>query len=222
MPVSLSACSYQWHTNRTNGANREASLTSRYPLLTVRLVLAFWQFVCLCLLDMCGSVSVKGDKFISLSVGFTAQNYNRSTDNVRSRLPLVRTKFDYPGYQRFFLACDGKLRFVGRRPTRVPPKAEDTSGEATHFLRLDRKRKPRMKSLWHRGYILTGYVNNRPEKKNSHYYVSIEQVSFFTSCFCLLVKLVVTELKFSWSVITLGNSPKFILSSGFTLYWNGM
>ena len=46
MPVSLSACSYQWHTNRTNGANREASLTSRYPLLTVRLGLAFWQFVC--------------------------------------------------------------------------------------------------------------------------------------------------------------------------------
>ena len=55
-------------TNRTNGANREASLTSRYPLLTVRLVLAFWQFVCLCLLDMCGSVSVKGNKFISLWV----------------------------------------------------------------------------------------------------------------------------------------------------------
>ena len=46
MPVSLSACSYQWHTNRTNGANREASLTSRYPLLTVRLGLAFWEFVC--------------------------------------------------------------------------------------------------------------------------------------------------------------------------------
>ena len=34
----------------------------------------------------------------------------------------------YPGYQRFFLACDGELRFVGRRPTRVRPKAEDTSG----------------------------------------------------------------------------------------------
>ena len=135
MPVSLSACSYQWHTNRTNGANREASLTSRYPLLTVRLVLAFWQFVCSCLLDMCGSVSVKGDKFISLSVGFTAQNYNRWTDNARSRLPLVRTKFDYPGYERFFLACDGELRFVGRRPTRVRPKAEDTSGEATHFFK---------------------------------------------------------------------------------------
>ena len=34
----------------------------------------------------------------------------------------------YPGYQRFFLACDGELRFVGRRPSRVRPKAEDTSG----------------------------------------------------------------------------------------------
>ena len=171
MPASLSACSYQWHTNRTNGANREASLTSRYPLLTVRLVLAFWQFVCLCLLDMCGSVSVKGDKYISLTVGFRAQNNNRSTGNVRSRLPSVRTKFrfarhfDYPGYQRFFLACDGELPFVGRRPTRVRPKAEGTSGEAAHFLRLNRKRKPRLKSLWHPGYILTGYVNNRPEKK---------------------------------------------------------
>ena len=92
------------------------------PSLTVRLVLAFWQFLCFCLLDMCGSVSVKGDKYISLSVGFRAQNNNRSTDNVRSRLPLVRTKFrfarhfDYPGYQRFFLACDGELRFVGHRP----------------------------------------------------------------------------------------------------------
>ena len=171
MPVSLSACSYQWHTNRTNGANREASLTSRYPLLMLRLVLAFWQFVCLCILDMCGSVSVKGDKYISLTVGFRAQNYNRSTDNVRSRLPLVPTKFrfarhfHYPGYQRFFLACDGELRFVGRGPTRVRPKAEDTSSEATHFLRFDRKRKPRMESLWYPGCILTGYINNRPGKK---------------------------------------------------------
>ena len=223
MPVSLSACSYQWHTNRTNGANREASLTSRYPLLTGRLVLAFWQFVCLCILDMCGSVSVKRDKNISLRVGFRAQNNNRSTDNVRSRLPLVRAKFrfarhfDYPGYQRFFLACDGELRFVGRRPTRVRPKAEDTSGETTHFLRLDRKRKPRMKSLWHPGYIFTGYVNNR-----SHYYVSREQVSFFTSCFCLLIRIIVSELKFFWPVTKLGNRPKVILSSGFTLFWNGM
>ena len=33
-----------------------------------------------------------------------------------------------PCYQRFFLACDGELRFVGPRPTRVGPKAEDTSG----------------------------------------------------------------------------------------------
>ena len=33
----------------------------------------------------------------------------------------------YPRYQRFFLACDGELRFVGRRPTRVRLKAEDMS-----------------------------------------------------------------------------------------------
>ena len=33
----------------------------------------------------------------------------------------------YPGYQRFFLACVGELRFVGRRAaTGVRPKAEDT------------------------------------------------------------------------------------------------
>ena len=34
----------------------------------------------------------------------------------------------YPGYQRCFLACDGELRFVGRKPTRVRPKAEGTRG----------------------------------------------------------------------------------------------
>ena len=33
------------------------------------------------------------------------------------------------GTRVFFLACDGELRFVGHRPTRVWPKAEDTSGE---------------------------------------------------------------------------------------------
>ena len=38
--------------------------------------------------------------------------------------------FMYPGYQRFFLACDGEFRFVARWPTRAQPKAEDTSGEA--------------------------------------------------------------------------------------------
>ena len=44
--------------------------------------------------------------------------------------------------------------FVGRRPTILRPKAEDTRGKtfrAGHFLRLDRNRKPRMKSLWHSG-----------------------------------------------------------------------
>ena len=34
--------------------------------------------------------------------------------------------------------------------TRLRPKAENTSGG--HFLRLDRNRKARMKSLWHPGY----------------------------------------------------------------------
>ena len=92
---------------------------------------------------------------------------------------LFARHFDYPGYQRFFLACDGELRFVGRRPTRVRPKAEDTSGEATRFLRLDRKRKPRVKSLWHRGYILTGYVNNRPGKKIT--VLRFERTSMFFS-----------------------------------------
>ena len=135
---------------------------------------------------MCGSVSVKGDKYISLSVGFRAQNNNRSTDNVRSRLPLVRTKFrfarhfDYPGYQRFFLACDGELRFVGHRR-----RHEQRSHS---FLRLDRKRKPRLKSLWHPGYILTGYVNNRPEKKNHTITFRENKYPFFSSGFCLLVR----------------------------------
>ena len=103
----------------------------------------------------------------------------------------------YPRYQRFFLACVGELRLVGRRSTRVRPKGEDKRGEAARKslraclhgvgnpglvglvsfvftlwgtqkketyptrpgsptpckqgLRLDRNRKPRMKSLWHPG-----------------------------------------------------------------------
>ena len=55
----------------------------------------------------------------------------------------------YSGYQRFFLVFDEEL---SRPSTRLRPKAEETSGEAAgHFLRLDRNRKPRMKSLWHPG-----------------------------------------------------------------------
>ena len=156
---ALERCPSYKESNKGNKQRQGPTLGVRFTEVSVKI------------LDMRASVSVKEDKYISLSVGFRAQNNNRSTDNVRSRLPLVPTKFrfarhfDYPGYQRFFLACDGELRFVGRRTTRVRPKAEDTSCEATHFLRLDRRRKPRMKSLWHPGYILTGYVNNRPEKK---------------------------------------------------------
>ena len=53
------------------------------------------------------------------------------------QLPLSSFLFplsSYPRYQRFFHACEGELRLVGHRPTRVRPKAEDTSGE--DFLRL--------------------------------------------------------------------------------------
>ena len=48
----------------------------------------------------------------------------------------------YPGYQGFY--CDEQLRnrhVFGR----------DKSGEAGYFFRLNRKRKPRMKDLWHPG-----------------------------------------------------------------------
>ena len=54
---------------------------------------------------------------------------------------------------------------VGRRPSRLRAKAEDTSGEATrknadHYnLRLDRNRKPRMRSLGHQGYPSVGVTN---------------------------------------------------------------
>ena len=47
-------------------------------------------------------------------------------------------------YQRFFLACNEECRVADTS------SAEDTSGG--HFLRLDRNRKPRIKSLWHPGY----------------------------------------------------------------------
>ena len=67
----------------------------------------------------------------------------------------VWLSFFYVGYQRVFLVCDGEIRFLSRRPTRVWPKAEDTSGEAArkaafravHPLKLDRNRKSRMKPL---------------------------------------------------------------------------
>ena len=54
---------------------------------------------------------------------------------IMSRFGAVK-KATYPGYQRFFLACDEELR----RPRADTSSAEDTSGEAfhaRHFLRLD-------------------------------------------------------------------------------------
>ena len=65
------------------------------------------------------------------------------------------------GIRGFFSRATRSL--VGRRPTRLRAKAEDTSGEATrknpdHYLRLDRNRKPRMRSLWQLQYY---YKNPR-------------------------------------------------------------
>ena len=57
----------------------------------------------------------------------------------------------YPGDQRFFLACDKELRFVGRRPKTRAAKPREKTFRAGHFLRLDRNRKPHIKSLWHPG-----------------------------------------------------------------------
>ena len=52
---------------------------------------------------------------------------------------------------------------VGRRPTCLRPKAEETSGEAARklFARVTYKTwpKPRMKSLWHPGYE-HGWINS--------------------------------------------------------------
>ena len=42
------------------------------------------------------------------------------------------------GTRGFFLARDGELRFVSRRPKRVWPKAQDTSGEAARKNRFSR------------------------------------------------------------------------------------
>ena len=47
---------------------------------------------------------------------------------------------NYPGYHKFFLACDEELRWS---------QADTSSG---HFFRLNQDRKPRTKSRWHPGY----------------------------------------------------------------------
>ena len=59
----------------------------------------------------------------------------------------------YPGYQRFFHAYDKELR---------RPQAEDTSGGSLE--RLEWNRKPRMKSLWHPGYVLLSADTKRLEQ----------------------------------------------------------
>ena len=51
------------------------------------------------------------------------------------------------GTRYFFLACDEELRRL---------QADTSSTE--DFLRLERNRKPRMKSLWHPGYDSFGTI----------------------------------------------------------------
>ena len=51
------------------------------------------------------------------------------------------------GTRYFFLACDEELRRL---------QADTSSAE--DFLRLERNRKPRMKSLWHPGYDSFGTI----------------------------------------------------------------
>ena len=79
--------------------------------------------------------------------------------------------------------------FVGHRPTRLRPKTEDTCDEAKkakifragHFLRLDRNRKPRMKSLWHPGNTSPLYWYKTYQQTND---LDRKGLFFFNSC-CL-------------------------------------
>ena len=86
-------------------------------------------------------------KFVLQGRSFLCQPENDEGEKSNTVLPLlldtsiIRTAlyyeqfvWSYPGYQRFFLGCD-----------------ENSAFRAGHFLRLDRNRKPRMKSLRHPG-----------------------------------------------------------------------
>ena len=70
-------------------------------------------------------------------------------------------QFLYPGYQRFFSRVwRGASSAAGRhvfslRPKTRAAKPREKTFRAGHFLRLDRNRKPRMKSLWHPGYMFS-------------------------------------------------------------------
>ena len=94
---------------------------------------------------------------LKFSVWFSlgSENETMFSNTLNFLFPLS----SYPRYQRFFHACEGELRFVGHRPTRFRPKAEDRSGE--DFLRLDRNRKPPMKSFWYPGYFPL-YIERKP------------------------------------------------------------
>ena len=116
----------------------------------------------------------------------------------------------YHGYQRFFLACDGELRFVGRRPTRVRPKAEDTSGvwpkpETAHekplaprVLPKERRLKSEFaffQSLW-RLFLPSYFVNCRRTVLKLNFkgpYLILEREMKF--CRCLFTFFIKREIR---------------------------
>ena len=83
----------------------------------------------------------------------------------------------YPGYQGFFLACVGKLRFVGRRPTRVRLKA----GERHERRSREKKRAGSLFNTWPKpetayekplGSGLKGKLNQADED-NRHIFIPL-------------------------------------------------
>ena len=87
------------------------------------IVRELWEIVFACK-DLQTKIYAQKLRIFETRRTFPRRGNSKSAQGVPSR---------YPGYQRFFLACVGKLRFVGRRP-----KAEETSGEAAR------------KNLWRR------------------------------------------------------------------------
>ena len=80
---------------------------------------------------MCLSMELKvlGPKtFSSIERGlFYSTKYFQGPKFFHYQLPF-KFKMSYPGYQKFLLACDGELRFVGHRATCVRPKADAARG----------------------------------------------------------------------------------------------
>ena len=82
--------------------------------------------------------------FPAVSLGIRSLVFFKICQKNRRRVTLGTRGFFSRATESFVSSAAGRHVF-GRRP-------KTTSGGAGHFLRLDRNRKPRMKSLWHPGY----------------------------------------------------------------------